>query len=377
MTTNLYVAMNLTFADGTILVKTVPTDGTMKVICPTIPHPTVPAPEFIQGLFTDTPGVSVTVQEARDGTLIRMFYYDGQWVCATNYSLDLKTVNTRLNQTKPFQTMIEEAMTEVDLSFSDLDTGLIYYFMLEHQDNIIVLQHQRPNLSPVMTAKLTDTAPYYEIVDFCAAGLLQKTRMGSSCVDKSALSQLNTVTPQVVSQPVTRVGLIVNVLSNGSFTRFRLNTPEYDAAKTLLSTGVGKSFRCLQIMCKNKNAVTDAQLFKAVFPNYAEAFAEVERQVLKLCKVLKIFYKMTFVDDNDELVYGPFMKTLHRLDENTPVNVVASDDGDNKPTGISITAVRRYILKQDAALVAFLLNTLKTMESEYTSEEMDVVLAYD
>lgn len=262
--TNLYVAMNLNnHADGTILLGE-------KMICPTIPHPTVQA-SISSGLIG--PNVSITVQKARDGTLIRMFHMVGidgtpGWHCATNYSLDLKKVNARLGQTKTFQTMLEEAMSEVGLTFSDLDTGLIYFFMLEHPDNIIVLQHQRPNLSPVMTVRLLDVAPYYEAVDF-SGGLLEKTKMVDSRLDISVLTpylaqvtqqgQQQSKTPDVnLTGPVTQVGIIVNVINGKEFTRFRINTPEYDAAKELLSTSTNKPFRCLQILC-GKNAVNETR----------------------------------------------------------------------------------------------------------------------
>lgn len=348
---NLYVATDSTdYADGTIL-----RDG--KVVCPAVPHPG-PLPETVDG-------EKVVIQEAHDGTLIRMFYDNEEqtWVCATNYSLDLTTLSIRLEQTTTFQTMIDAAMLAVDLSFDKMNTELIYLFMLEHPDNIIIVQHMAPNLTPVMTMRLTDNEPFYEVVDFCMEDLLPKTKLASTCVQREALAGvLNNRTTVGELKQVERVGLIINVVNDGKLVRYRINTPEYDAVKEMMGSTGSKSFRCLQIMCSKNYTHEHSTAFLDVLPNYAPAFLKTWKELQQLGSMLEKFYRMYYIDNNIELVDPEFSKVLYKLHV--------------EECGSSPNKVMQYLLQLDAPLVACLLNIMRNSIKKCTPEELEVIMQY-
>lgn len=108
--------------------------------------------------------------------------------------------------------------------------------------------------------------------------------------------------------------------------------------------------------------VSHSEKFLRVLPNYRTAYEKTWKQVELLSSVLEKFYRMYYIDDNTELVEPEFMKTLHKLDD--------------LATTKSVLDVRNYLLRQDAALVAYLLNTLDSSFKKCTVEEIATIMCY-
>lgn len=89
------------------------------------------------------------IEEAEDGTVIRVFNHDGRWNLATNRCLD--AWKARWSSVKTFGDLFIEALkgVDADTAFSELDPGFTYSFVLLHPENQLVVHHPIPRLVSV------------------------------------------------------------------------------------------------------------------------------------------------------------------------------------------------------------------------------------
>ncbi len=89
------------------------------------------------------------VQEKEDGSLVKMFWYQGQWRVATNSAL---TADHLKNDGLSYLEMVQEAAAAhgvenlLEYARQHFDQTQIHMFELIHPKNIIVVRHTKPRL---------------------------------------------------------------------------------------------------------------------------------------------------------------------------------------------------------------------------------------
>ena len=87
------------------------------------------------------------IEEAEDGTVLKVFYHDVEWIVSTNRRIDASRV--RWSSRKSFKQMLCEALSTTnpdELFEKDLKKDLTYSFILLHPDNRLVIKHENPEL---------------------------------------------------------------------------------------------------------------------------------------------------------------------------------------------------------------------------------------
>ena len=386
---------------GTVFVEGL-TDQTKKIICPVLPTPYEKAHE-LQKLLDDWDPKSLKFQRAGDGTLVRLFYYGGKWLKATNFSLDLEKVNPALSQTKSFDMMFSEAAEKMQLNYSQLQTDRVYFFLLEHQENIIIIQHTQPNLVFVGSVKVSQKAPFYDVESLdleCPAlpapngqnlSMSFDDVMSTPALRNSLLGNLPSVpgsnqdddndkpTKIDLKSPVNFVGLIATKFDKDGFSRFRLDSNDYKAAKELRGRGSAndRRFRLLTILCGSTKLCNDAEKerklkqFIHVLPNYLSLVKQLNVELDELYHVVFTFYLMFFKDSNSELVAQSFVKFLHKIQKELFFAFI-------KPRRLRMTKehIATFILEQEPAQVMHLLKCLREMKETIPAEELTTIMAY-
>lgn len=388
---------------GTIFAQNLTGDvGKKKVVCPVLPTPYETARE-IETLLEDWHPQSLKFQQAGDGTLVRLFFYEGQWLKATNFSLNLTKINPALSQTKSFETMFAEAAISDSLDYSLLDVSRVYFFLLEHPDNIIIIQHKKPKLVFVGSVKVSQKAPFYEPESLsleCSAfpissssgSMAFDTVMGAPVLRSALLSNLppseslpsqqeqdQKESGKVLHSPVSFVGLIVTRFNQNGFSRFRLDSNEYKAAKELRGRGSAndRRFKLLSILCGPTEVCSDTEKerklkqFIRVLPNYLPLVQQLNIELDELYHVVFTFYCMFFKDKNPELVAQSCVKFLHKVQKEVFFAKI-------KPQRLNMTKehIATFILEQDPKQVMHLLKCVREMKERIPAEELATIMGY-
>jgi hypothetical protein len=388
---------------GTVFVQGLSNAEIKKIVCSVLATPYEKPHEF-QMLLDEWDPKSLKFQRAGDGTLVRLFFYGGKWLKATNFSLDLEKVNPALSQTKSFETMFCEAAEKVQLNYDMLDVDRVYFFLLEHPENIIILQHTQPNLVFVGSVKVSQKSPFYDvesldlecpaIVSGAATGTNLAMSFDSVMSTPALRNSLLTNLPSVPSTdeeaasvkvevdlkaPVTFVGLIATKFDKDGFTRFRLDSPQYKAAKELRGRGSAndRRFKLLSILCGPTSICSDSEKerklkqFIHVLPNYLPLVKQLNVELDELYHVVFTFYCMFFKDKNPELVAQSFVKFLHKIQKELFFAVI-------KPRRLRMTKehIATFILEQDPKQVMHLLKCMREMKELTTAEELSTIMGY-
>jgi hypothetical protein len=380
----------------------VKTSDRISVVCPVLPTPFECSEQnknteltvMLAKLANASPA-DVTIQKAGDGTLVRLFYANGGWHKATSFSLELKKINPALCQTKSFETMFDEAAACSGLSYDRLEKDRTYFFLLEHPENIIIVQHQKARLVPVASVKACDASPFY------VPSSLELTIPFSTLEGQPAEPQVWTpeslppqllsvwtsfnqtpdeTQPKILDGPVSFVGLIATLrLPDGNFTRFRMDAPEYKTAKELRGRGSAndRRFKLLTILCgstkvsSNEEKERKLTQFLTVFPNYVPLVKQLDVELAELYTVVYVFYIMYFRDRKQELVEQSFKKFLHRIQDQLYFPII-------KQQRLRMTKERviAFILEQDPAQVMHLMKCLRELKAKSTKQDFDDILTY-
>ena len=114
------------------LFRSVITDGE-KILCFSFPK-ALSYPEFIENVSYD----SMEVEEFVEGTMINLFHYKDEWMCATKGKIGAKCKFFR-DYPKTYRTLFLEAMESSNLEFTMLNKLYCYSFVLQHPENRIVV----------------------------------------------------------------------------------------------------------------------------------------------------------------------------------------------------------------------------------------------
>jgi hypothetical protein len=393
VTGSVYTSQGYDIPVGTVFVEGLLTQSSMKkIICPVLPTPN----EDTKLLLEDWMPNTLKFQIAGDGTLVRLFFHENRWLKATNFSLNLDNVNPALSQTQSFEAMFFQAAESVGLNYDLLDKDRVYFFLLQHPENIIIIQHNQASLVFVGSVKVSQEPPFYDVSSFnlecCGYSQNDKVMsfeevMSNPVLRKSVISNLQIPEIPVVDEiqilnlhaPVTFVGLIVTKFDADGFSRFRLDSPEYKAAKELRGRGSAndRRFKLLSILCGS--SISDAEKetklkqFIHVLPNYLPLVKQLNYELDELYHVVFTFYIMFFKDKNPDLVAPAFVKFLHKIQKELYLPIIKTHKYKMRMTKEHIAT---FILEQDPKQVMHLLMRLREMKERTPVEEIETIMNY-
>ena len=354
-----------------------------KLICPVLPTPSEEVGEL------ETHDIqSLIFKEALDGTLLRVFFHEGTWRLATALSLDVERVNQRFGHTKSFAVMFQEALEGTEAaSLELLKPGYSYFFILQHPENSMIVQHIKPSLVHIATLSVRDSAPWYrDHPEMILEGAGQKVLTFSSIKDMS--NAMDDLDLESSDAPCARVGVIISQQQDdGTILRWRQNTTSYTAIKKYRGRFSDVRYRLLQIICDktmdDDEKESKLRDFITVFPHYTKTLVDLDKDLNRLYKVAYAFYVMYFIRRSPTVVFHPdtgaeiketpdrelveshFIRFLHRFQREVYYACRRRMQDED---------IADFILVQDPPQVLHLLNGLRVVET-YPPEELEEIAA--
>ena len=193
---------------------------------------------------------SATVLEKLDGSLIKRYNYNGEWIWATNGTIQAKNAPHPLKGT--FLNLILDVFDGADQNIEKMYHGITYMFELTHPLNKIIIRYDKPALYYLGSRNNKTFQEFYENP---APDLFPEPKVFTfnSFDDVMAMSQ---------ELPFDQEGYVV---VDNNHKRVKLKSPAYFAAHRMLGNGNVTTKRLVEMIRLGK--IDD---FAGMFPEYNE-----------------------------------------------------------------------------------------------------------
>jgi hypothetical protein len=222
-----------------------------------------------------------SVQEALDGTLIRLWFYDeaNRWIVSTNGKEDANHAFWMNGCSFADQF----AMAVPKINYSELSKDYVYLFALCHPLNIIVVNHLVPRAYHLTTY---DRTTLKEVC--CELGLDQPKTFSITVkeVQRRVLDSL--------SCPVISAGYVVvkKPTEDGVVRRYRFENVNYTRARALRgNSNVVEMIILGYLLNRDQSKITD---FIRYYPVYYQLYADMHQALLNLVARLFTLYGLRY-----------------------------------------------------------------------------------
>jgi hypothetical protein len=213
-----------------------------------------------EGYVPDIDWNTARVQEKVDGSLIKVWCYNGEWHVSTNGMIDAKEamLASDISTVFSFSDLFISARAKSNLDFSTLDPNFTYMFELVSPYNRVVVPYTETKIYHIGTRDMR-TLKEIEI------------DIGVEKPKHYPLNTLQDCLNATSRMPFNEEGYVV---VDGNWNRVKIKSPAYVAAHHLKNNGVITKSRIVAVLRQNEQ-----DEFLSYYPEYQEAFSEVEEKI--------------------------------------------------------------------------------------------------
>lgn len=285
-----------------------------------------------------------TIQPITDGTLLRMWYLDEQqkWILSTNGKEDAYYAFWMNGMS--FGDQFES--TGISLKFDLMNKDYVYLFVLCHPMNVIVINHDKPELSLVAVYDRTTLREIQNLDEF--------SQIGVNIVPKSNIQSVKQVHDQVLAskeKPVKDAGynVICEPDKEGVIRRFRFENFNYIQARNIRGDSNNLQYFLLPFILQNNGSQLGELL--EYYPVYRSDVMMLIDRLEKLTTLLYSQYGLHFKRGENIKIHHrhyPFLQAIHKelyLKTLRPAHKT-----------VQRTDISNFIRDQPTARVLYLLN---------------------
>ena len=207
---------------------------------------------------------SYVVQEALDGTLLRLWFHPKlqRWFVSTNGTINAFEATWGTGNKATFGDLFQPYLEEI-LTRCVLDTNLVYLFIVCHPNNIVVVNHQQPKVYHVATIDLNTLQ---EIVDDIPTPLITSISVDTFLTYPQILELAKR--EDQANGPVQSAGFVITSYPDkkGLIRRIRIENQNYIDARNLRGNSADIRNTLLELMLKHP--ADDLVRFLMYFPMY-------------------------------------------------------------------------------------------------------------
>jgi len=235
---------------------------------------------------------TITIEEAIDGTLVRLYHNGSEWKKATKNCID--AYNSFWNNSKSFGEMFDECA--FDLNYDLLDPDYSYSFVIQHSENRIIVPYTQNTLVHLLT-RHNQTSDEVNI------------NIGLPKPRQFHFDNIHDIFRSLVNVPWTFHGY---VLINDQNDRLKIENPNYSKVKELKGNNTNIRIRILQLLHSRQKSI-----FLKYFPEHRELVDSVILDIQQLATKIHRTYIQRFVKKNNDYPqpeeYTTFLKKLDWL----------------------------------------------------------------
>lgn len=276
-----------------------------------------------------------------EGTLVRLFYYNEEWVLSTKKCLDAS--KARWLSTKSFKDLFYECFDKN--IFENLNKNNCYSFLITHPENNIVVKYDKKNIYHVSTRDMTTLKE----IDYHVINTIKLERKK---IDENNLLQI-----------YNEILLDTNLLYEGfifidiNYNRWKLRTTLFNKVRNLWGNSNNKFFRYLELR-KNQNLLSEYIMY---FNNDRQLFIEYEADIRFFASFISAIYISRHVKKMITKVPYYLFDIIYKLHGNYLKDRIITDDN----------RIMIELLELDAKKLCYMINCYKK-EINKKADEMDL-----
>jgi hypothetical protein len=288
-------------------------------------------------LFEKVNSSKYTVERAVDGCLLRLAYFPDQekWVLSTNGKED--AYKAYWMNGVSFGKMFDSVVGP-DFNYDGLNKDYVYLFVMAHQLNVIVVNHENSKLYHVTTYDRT-------------SGQEVSTDLGFDQLPTYDMTIIDVVkaSTEASTKPVEFAGYMVHVEGeDGVSARYRFENANYTRAKELRGNSNNIDFTILVHMLATPSTINE---FIEYYPIYEDEHTELVDRIRRLAAKFYREYGQRYKDHQQIFVHPRHHSFLGELHQTVYKDTL-------KPIGktVQFDDIHKYLMQQPAAKLLYLLN---------------------
>ena len=204
---------------------------------------------------------SAVVETKEDGSLIKVYYYDGEWRVGTNGTIFAENAELNAGPYKNFRQLFDAAAEKCGLDFSRLNRYYTYIFELCSEFNQVVCPQSEMRLIHIGTR---NNRTFQEV----------EADIGIPHPQRYALSSLEDCIAMAKTFDFTKEGFVVK---DKNYNRIKVKSEDYVRVHRLANNGSMTEERAIELIRAN-----ELDEFFTYFPQYKEYIGRIKAKIAAL-----------------------------------------------------------------------------------------------
>ena len=204
---------------------------------------------------------SAVVETKEDGSLIKVYFYDGEWRVGTNGTIFAENAELNAGPYKNFRQLFDAAAEKCGLDFSRLNRYYTYIFELCSEFNQVVCPQSEIRLIHIGTR---NNRTFQEV----------ETDIGIPHPQRYALSSLEDCIAMAKTFDFTKEGFVVK---DKNYNRIKVKSEDYVRVHRLANNGSMTEERAIELIREN-----ELDEFFTYFPHYKEYIGRIKAKIAAL-----------------------------------------------------------------------------------------------
>ena len=300
--------------------------------------------DFSEDVFNKVKNDTITTMEyCEDGTVIRLYNYQGTWYTATTRCID--ATKSFWSSERTFDSMFWESCRfneefTKEMMLESLDINFTYMFILLHPDNRIVVQHEEQRL--MFIKRINNKTQEYDcyIHGFGVQGRfscpVNIIPVNGNQV-KVTCDELNTK-----YYNSNKRGIIIRIKNKNSSVSYKYDFEKYSQVKNIRGNVPLIKNRYLELLCNQQ----ELELLKVYYPEYTLLFTMINNSLDNLYKNVHKLYIQSHVK-HDILItehhpYHHILRQLHGVYKKQNI-IITLDEVKKKINSLPIYVINKLL----------------------------------
>lgn len=269
----------------------------------------------------------ITMEYCEDGTVIRLYNYQGTWYTATTRCID--ATKSFWSSDKTFDSMFWEIVNKEDF-LPKLDINCTYMFILLHSDNRIVVQHK---LNELMYLKKVNNKTFEE--DYTSlSGFKSRDFLGDFT---GKIDDLNTK-----YYNSNKRGIIIRIKNENSTVSYKYDFEKYSQVKNIRGNVPLIRNRYLELLSNP----SELELLKVYYPEHNLLFTMINHSLDNLYKNVHKLYIDSHIKHSimvtEHHPYHHILRQLHGIYKKQNV-IITLDEVKKKINSLQIYVINKLL----------------------------------
>lgn len=269
----------------------------------------------------------ITMEYCEDGTVIRLYNYQGTWYTATTRCID--ATKSFWSSDKTFDSMFWEIVNKEDF-LPKLDINCTYMFILLHSDNRIVVQHK---LNELMYLKKVNNKTFEE--DYTSlSGFKSRDFLGNFT---GKIDDLNTK-----YYNSNKRGIIIRIKNENSTVSYKYDFEKYSQVKNIRGNVPLIRNRYLELLSNP----SELELLKVYYPEHNLLFTMINHSLDNLYKNVHKLYIDSHIKHSimvtEHHPYHHILRQLHGIYKKQNV-IITLDEVKKKINSLQIYVINKLL----------------------------------